>query len=209
MSRHTTGWRSDYKKAKWTGAGRASWLSTRVPRQIFSLTGFRPSAGQRLWILAQIYSFSTTAGIADLIQNKNCHTSHYLDLQIPRIINLKPSRGPASGGTIVNITGSHLDAGSNVSVMFKDQPCTYMRSVGNTHHTQINSDTSRSLEFKLLPFVRIFFLGIYCLVCDSLIVLFTQFLFIKANSVYLMYWTERINREAYSCSRHNTLLGAL
>lgn len=46
-------------------------------------------------------------------------------------MNLKPSRGPASGGTIVNITGSHLDAGSNVSVMFKDQPCTYLRLVGN------------------------------------------------------------------------------
>ncbi|KAI9533614.1 Plexin-A4, partial [Dissostichus eleginoides] len=49
---------------------------------------------------------------------------------IPRIINLKPSRGPVSGGTIVNITGSHLDAGSNVSIMFKDQPCTYLRRGG-------------------------------------------------------------------------------
>lgn len=147
MSRHTTGWRSDYKKAKWTGAGRASWLSTRVPRQIFSLTGFRPSAGQRLWILAQIYSFSTTAGIADLIQNKNCHTSHYLDLQIPRIINLKPSRGPASGGTIVNITGSHLDAGSNVSVMFKDQPCTYMRSV--VKHTTLGNKQRHFKKFRV------------------------------------------------------------
>lgn len=52
-------------------------------------------------------------------------------LQIPRIHNLKPSRGPVSGGTIVNITGSHLDAGSNVSIMFKDQPCTYLRLAGN------------------------------------------------------------------------------
>uniref|UniRef100_A0A8C2ES13 Plexin A4 n=1 Tax=Cyprinus carpio TaxID=7962 RepID=A0A8C2ES13_CYPCA len=34
---------------------------------------------------------------------------------------LKPNRGPVSGGTIVNITGSNLDAGSNVSIMFKDQ----------------------------------------------------------------------------------------
>ncbi|XP_072233957.1 plexin-A4 isoform X1 [Leuresthes tenuis] len=49
---------------------------------------------------------------------------------IPRITSLKPSRGPVSGGTIVNITGSHFDAGSNVSVMFKDQPCTYLRRGG-------------------------------------------------------------------------------
>ncbi|TNM91343.1 hypothetical protein fugu_019723 [Takifugu bimaculatus] len=57
-------------------------------------------------------------------------SSKYYYFVIPRIINLKPSRGPVSGGTIVNITGSHLDAGSNVSVMFKDQPCTYLRRGG-------------------------------------------------------------------------------
>uniref|UniRef100_A0A8C6UJ09 Plexin A4 n=1 Tax=Neogobius melanostomus TaxID=47308 RepID=A0A8C6UJ09_9GOBI len=37
---------------------------------------------------------------------------------------------PGVRGTIVNITGSHLDAGSNVSIMFKDQPCTYLRRGG-------------------------------------------------------------------------------
>uniref|UniRef100_A0AAQ5ZWK4 Sema domain-containing protein n=1 Tax=Amphiprion ocellaris TaxID=80972 RepID=A0AAQ5ZWK4_AMPOC len=54
-------------------------------------------------------------------------SSKYYYFVIPRITNLKPSRGPVSGGTIVNITGSHFDAGSNVSVMFRDQPCTYLR----------------------------------------------------------------------------------
>uniref|UniRef100_A0AAQ4R6W2 Plexin A4 n=1 Tax=Gasterosteus aculeatus aculeatus TaxID=481459 RepID=A0AAQ4R6W2_GASAC len=57
-------------------------------------------------------------------------SSKYYYFVIPRIINLKPSRGPVSGGTVVNITGSHLDAGSNVSIMFKDQPCTYLRRGG-------------------------------------------------------------------------------
>lgn len=52
-----------------------------------------------------------------------------LHVQIPKIMELVPNRGPVSGGTIVNITGSHLDAGSNVSVMFKDQPCTFLRLV--------------------------------------------------------------------------------
>uniref|UniRef100_A0A8C1NE36 Plexin A4 n=1 Tax=Cyprinus carpio TaxID=7962 RepID=A0A8C1NE36_CYPCA len=37
------------------------------------------------------------------------------------VVSTSPNRGPVSGGTIVNITGSNLDAGSNVSIMFKDQ----------------------------------------------------------------------------------------
>uniref|UniRef100_A0A669C6S4 Plexin A4 n=1 Tax=Oreochromis niloticus TaxID=8128 RepID=A0A669C6S4_ORENI len=57
-------------------------------------------------------------------------SSKYYYFVIPRIISLTPSRGPVSGGTVVNITGSHFDAGSNVSVMFKDQPCTYQRRGG-------------------------------------------------------------------------------
>uniref|UniRef100_A0A8C1LMQ6 Plexin A4 n=1 Tax=Cyprinus carpio TaxID=7962 RepID=A0A8C1LMQ6_CYPCA len=51
-------------------------------------------------------------------------------LQNTFYLYLKPNRGPVSGGTIVNITGSNLDAGSNVSVMFKDQKCTYQRRGG-------------------------------------------------------------------------------
>ncbi|KAG7247567.1 hypothetical protein CRUP_035319, partial [Coryphaenoides rupestris] len=49
---------------------------------------------------------------------------------VPRLIHLKPRRGPVSGGTVVNITGSNLDAGSNVSIVFKDQPCTFLRRGG-------------------------------------------------------------------------------
>uniref|UniRef100_A0A672LKU0 Plexin-A4-like n=1 Tax=Sinocyclocheilus grahami TaxID=75366 RepID=A0A672LKU0_SINGR len=54
-------------------------------------------------------------------------SSKYYYFVIPRLSSLKPNRGPVSGGTIVNITGSNLDAGSNVSIMFKDQKCTYQR----------------------------------------------------------------------------------
>uniref|UniRef100_A0A8C2HFX8 Plexin A4 n=1 Tax=Cyprinus carpio TaxID=7962 RepID=A0A8C2HFX8_CYPCA len=46
------------------------------------------------------------------------------------VVSTSPNRGPVSGGTIVNITGSNLDAGSNVSIMFKDQKCTYQRRGG-------------------------------------------------------------------------------
>uniref|UniRef100_A0A8C1WHW8 Plexin A4 n=1 Tax=Cyprinus carpio TaxID=7962 RepID=A0A8C1WHW8_CYPCA len=44
-------------------------------------------------------------------------SSKYYYFVIPRLLSLKPNRGPVSGGTIVNITGSNLDAGSNVSVI--------------------------------------------------------------------------------------------
>ncbi|TTG93067.1 Plexin-A4 [Bagarius yarrelli] len=57
-------------------------------------------------------------------------TSKYYYFVVPRLHSLKPSRGPVSGGTIVNITGSNLDSGSNVSIMFKDQKCTYHRRGG-------------------------------------------------------------------------------
>uniref|UniRef100_A0A9J8CKQ9 Plexin-A4 n=1 Tax=Cyprinus carpio carpio TaxID=630221 RepID=A0A9J8CKQ9_CYPCA len=57
-------------------------------------------------------------------------SSKYYYFVIPRLLSLKPNRGPVSGGTIVNITGSNLDAGSNVSVMLKDQKCTYQRRGG-------------------------------------------------------------------------------
>ncbi|AWO98076.1 putative plexin-A4 [Scophthalmus maximus] len=69
-------------------------------------------------------------GVGECSSEFKAKSSKYYYFVIPRILNLKPSRGPVSGGTIVNITGSHLDAGSNVSIMFKDQPCTYLRRGG-------------------------------------------------------------------------------
>lgn len=41
--------------------------------------------------------------------------------------DLKPSRGPRSGGTQVTITGTNLNAGNNVVVMFGKQPCLFHR----------------------------------------------------------------------------------
>uniref|UniRef100_A0AAQ4P298 Plexin A4 n=1 Tax=Gasterosteus aculeatus aculeatus TaxID=481459 RepID=A0AAQ4P298_GASAC len=73
-------------------------------------------------------------------------SSKYYYFVIPRIINLKPSRGPVSGGTVVNITGSHLDAGSNVSIMFKDQPCTYLRLVGSKPELILPISLKRSIK---------------------------------------------------------------
>lgn len=157
MSRHTAGWRWDYKKAKWTGAGYTSCLSNRVPRQIFSLTHYHPSVVRLLWMLMQIYRFYQQQESQNWFRIKMSSQAYFFplqimldftlwltfDLQIPKISNLKPSRGPVSGGTIVNITGSHLDAGSNVSVMFKDQPCTYLRSA--VKHTTAAKTSNTSL----------------------------------------------------------------
>uniref|UniRef100_A0AAY4CRF5 Plexin-A4 n=1 Tax=Denticeps clupeoides TaxID=299321 RepID=A0AAY4CRF5_9TELE len=57
-------------------------------------------------------------------------TTKYYYFVIPRLLHLTPSRGPVSGGTIVNITGSNLDAGSNVSITFKEQKCSFHRRGG-------------------------------------------------------------------------------
>uniref|UniRef100_A0A8C2KAZ3 Plexin A4 n=1 Tax=Cyprinus carpio TaxID=7962 RepID=A0A8C2KAZ3_CYPCA len=75
-------------------------------------------------------------------------SSKYYYFVIPRLLSLKPNRGPVSGGTIVNITGSNLDAGSNVSVMLKDQKCTYQS--GNTPVTV----TGTNLDIIQTPLIR-------------------------------------------------------
>lgn len=54
----TAGWRWDYKKAKWTGAGYTSCLLNRGLHQIFSVTDSHRSAVQLLWMLwVQLSSF--------------------------------------------------------------------------------------------------------------------------------------------------------
>uniref|UniRef100_A0A674IVM9 Plexin A4 n=1 Tax=Terrapene triunguis TaxID=2587831 RepID=A0A674IVM9_9SAUR len=45
--------------------------------------------------------------------------------------DLKPKRGPVSGGTQVTITGTNLNAGSNVVVTFGRQPCLFYRCARN------------------------------------------------------------------------------
>lgn len=50
-----------------------------------------------------------------------------LSTQTLTLSDLKPSRGPMSGGTQVTITGTNLSAGSNVVVMFGEQPCLFHR----------------------------------------------------------------------------------
>uniref|UniRef100_A0A8C7Z5M9 Plexin A4 n=1 Tax=Oryzias sinensis TaxID=183150 RepID=A0A8C7Z5M9_9TELE len=55
----------------------------------------------------------------------------YYYFVIPRITTLKPNRGPISGGTIVNITGSHFDAGSSVSICANNfTSCHHLRRGG-------------------------------------------------------------------------------
>uniref|UniRef100_A0A8C3HYE1 Plexin A4 n=1 Tax=Chrysemys picta bellii TaxID=8478 RepID=A0A8C3HYE1_CHRPI len=44
---------------------------------------------------------------------------------------LRPKRGPVSGGTQVTITGTNLNAGSNVVVTFGRQPCLFYRCARN------------------------------------------------------------------------------
>uniref|UniRef100_A0A5F9D7G2 Plexin-A4 n=1 Tax=Oryctolagus cuniculus TaxID=9986 RepID=A0A5F9D7G2_RABIT len=52
---------------------------------------------------------------------------YYFMVSTLTLSDLKPSRGPMSGGTQVTITGTNLNAGSNVVVMFGTQPCLFHR----------------------------------------------------------------------------------
>nr|XP_033814619.1 plexin-A4 [Geotrypetes seraphini]XP_033814620.1 plexin-A4 [Geotrypetes seraphini] len=56
--------------------------------------------------------------------------------------HLTPTRGPVSGGTQVMITGSYLNAGSNVKVMFGQQPCLFHKRTAK----EIICNTTASTE---------------------------------------------------------------
>lgn len=45
--------------------------------------------------------------------------------QTPTFSRVIPARGPLSGGTWIAIEGSHLNAGSNVSVTIGGRPCAF------------------------------------------------------------------------------------
>lgn len=49
--------------------------------------------------------------------------------QTPTFNRVSPSRGPASGGTKLTISGSSLDAGSRVTVIVRDDECQFVRWV--------------------------------------------------------------------------------
>ena len=58
---------------------------------------------------------------------QKCPQARSFPAQTLTLSDLKPSRGPRSGGTQVTITGTNLNAGSNVVVMFGKQPCLFHR----------------------------------------------------------------------------------
>lgn len=62
---------------------------------------------------------------------KHAHPSKYcnkLSLQIPNITEIQPNYGPRVGGTLITVTGPHLDAGKTRKVTLNDMPCPIKRS---------------------------------------------------------------------------------
>lgn len=51
-----------------------------------------------------------------------------LSLQIPNITEIQPNYGPRVGGTLITVTGPHLDAGKTRKVTLNDVPCPIKRS---------------------------------------------------------------------------------
>ncbi|XP_074125662.1 plexin-A4 [Sminthopsis crassicaudata] len=67
--------------------------------------------------------------------------------------DLKPIRGPVSGGTQVTITGTNLNAGSNVAVTFGSQPCLFYRR--STSHIICNTTSSEEVAEKSKVLVQV------------------------------------------------------
>uniref|UniRef100_A0A8D3C4P2 receptor protein-tyrosine kinase n=1 Tax=Scophthalmus maximus TaxID=52904 RepID=A0A8D3C4P2_SCOMX len=58
---------------------------------------------------------------------------------IPNITEIQPNYGPRVGGTLITVTGPHLDAGKTRRVTLNDVPCPIKRS-GNTFHHLFSSN---------------------------------------------------------------------
>uniref|UniRef100_A0A8B9C2F6 Plexin A4 n=1 Tax=Anser brachyrhynchus TaxID=132585 RepID=A0A8B9C2F6_9AVES len=82
-----------------------------------------------------------------------CFQHHPLLLQTLTLTDLKPKRGPVSGGTQVTITGNNLNAGSNVIVTFGRQPCLFYRR--STKHIVCNTTASDEGFEKVKVSVRV------------------------------------------------------
>lgn len=50
-------------------------------------------------------------------------------MQSPYFTRVVPAQGPISGGTRITIEGSHLNAGSSVSISIGRQPCVFKKYV--------------------------------------------------------------------------------
>lgn len=50
-----------------------------------------------------------------------------MSLQIPNITEIQPNYGPRTGGTLITVTGPHLDAGKTRKVTLNDVPCPIQR----------------------------------------------------------------------------------
>ncbi|XP_065279573.1 plexin-A4 isoform X1 [Emys orbicularis] len=72
---------------------------------------------------------------------------------LPSWLPVTPSRGPVSGGTQVTITGTNLNAGSNVVVTFGRQPCLFYRR--STKHIVCNTTASDDGFDKVKVSVRV------------------------------------------------------
>lgn len=78
-------------------------------------------------------SVGTPAGrIVVKVTNEYTATSRDLFSFVnPKISHIEPSRGPVSGGTKINIVGSHMDAGSLVEATLGPLPCQVIRREKN------------------------------------------------------------------------------
>jgi len=55
----------------------------------------------------------------------------YACVKDPRVTSVSPSYGPKDGGTLITLTGTHLDAGLNQQVFINSLTCPINTCVNN------------------------------------------------------------------------------
>lgn len=117
-------WRSRWCPARRQGLRSSVWAT--VPLT----SGRSPSSSTALWCVGCLPFPLPSLLTPHPHRAASSLPSGLLLPQTPAFDRVSPSRGPASGGTRLTISGSSLDAGSRVTVTVRDGECQFVRWAG-------------------------------------------------------------------------------
>ncbi|XP_058424041.1 plexin-B2 isoform X1 [Diceros bicornis minor] len=91
----------------------------------------RYSVSTRIVCAIEAANTSSTAGVMVDVNGKLGHSPPDVQFtyQQPQLLSVEPKQGPQAGGTVLTISGTHLDTGSeeDVRVTLRDVPCKVMQ----------------------------------------------------------------------------------
>ena len=92
-----------------------------------------------------ITQFKSGKVVVNVQRDYKAESKDFYQFVNPKILNINPSKGPISGGTLLSLDGLNLDAGSNVEAFLGKLPCNVTKRMMN-HAECITSARARRGE---------------------------------------------------------------